>query len=145
MKKLHYSITIQAPKEKVWDMMLHDTTYRVWSEPFARGSHFVGSWEKGSEIKFMAPDERTGELSGMICKVAEHKPYEFISLEFSDVINGSEDDNKEWLGAHENYTFREVNGATELSIDTEAEDEYVPLFDNSWPKALRKLKDIAEH
>lgn len=33
-QKLHFTITINAPKEKVWDTMLQDTTFREWTAPF---------------------------------------------------------------------------------------------------------------
>ena len=31
MQKLHYSIVIDAPKEKVWHAMLDDKQYREWT------------------------------------------------------------------------------------------------------------------
>ncbi len=34
MSKLNFSIVIDAPKEKVWDTMLEDKTYRIWTEAF---------------------------------------------------------------------------------------------------------------
>lgn len=57
MPKLHFSILINTPREKVWEVMFDDKTYREWTSVFMPGSHFVGSWEKGSSIKFLAPKE----------------------------------------------------------------------------------------
>ncbi|MDQ5893468.1 MAG: hypothetical protein QG640_480, partial [Patescibacteria group bacterium] len=31
MQKIHFSIQINAPKEKVWDTMLGEATYREWT------------------------------------------------------------------------------------------------------------------
>lgn len=42
MKTLNYSINIKASKEKVWDIMLSDKTYREWTKVFNPTSHFEG-------------------------------------------------------------------------------------------------------
>ena len=43
MEKLHFSISIKAPKEKVWDTMLNDVTYRQWTSVFnPPGSYYEG-------------------------------------------------------------------------------------------------------
>lgn len=148
MQKLHFSIQIKAPKEKVWDTMLSDKTYREWTEPFQKGSYFEGSWDKGSSIKFLAPDEN-GKLSGMISEISENRPYEFISIKHLGVVqNGVEDttsdEAKSWSGALENYTLKETNGITQVLIDTDSDDKYKDMFNQMWPKALQKLKEIAE-
>lgn len=147
MEKLHFSIVIKAPKERVWDTMLNDETYRKWSEPFMPGAHFVGSWSEGSKILFLAPGEN-GE-SGMVSRIRENRLYEYISIEHMGVVeNGREDTSSEtakaWVGAHEDYTFREINGGTEVLIDTDAADEYREMFEATWSKALQRLKELAE-
>ena len=53
MQKLNFSIVINASKEKVWNTMLEDKTYRIWTEVFSKGSHFIGDWRKGSKILFL--------------------------------------------------------------------------------------------
>jgi ligand-binding SRPBCC domain-containing protein len=44
MEKLNYSITIDAPKEKVWNTMLEKNTYTDWTSAFAEGSTYKGDW-----------------------------------------------------------------------------------------------------
>jgi hypothetical protein len=144
MNKLHFSITINAPKAKVWNTMLNDATYRVWTEAFAAGSHYVGDWNKGSKILFLAPGE-TGKMSGMVCRIKENRLHEYISIEhLGEVKDGKEDTTSEavkaWAGALENYTFKEKNGKTEVLVDmTNVIDEFSEM-----PKALQKLKELAE-
>ena len=70
MKKLHFSTLINAPKEKVWNKMLGGDSYRAWTEVFGPGSHYVGDWNKGSKMLFLAPEE-TGEMSGMVSRIRE--------------------------------------------------------------------------
>ena len=49
MDKLHFAIDVNAPKHKVWDTMLEDSTYRQWTRPFNQnGSWYEGDWSAGS-------------------------------------------------------------------------------------------------
>ena len=149
MQKLHFSILINAPKDKVWHSMLDDKPYREWTKAFHEGSYYKGSWEKGSKILFLGPDPKTGEEGGMVSRIAENKPYEFISIEHLGIVqNGVEDTTSEaarkWAPAFENYTFNDKDGATEVLVDIDIEDEHVQMFNEMWPEALRKLKELAE-
>ena len=51
---------------------------------------------------------------------------------------------RKWAPAFENYTFNDKNGATEVLVDMDVEDEHVQMFNEMWPKGLRKLKELAE-
>jgi len=147
MKKLHFSIKISATRETVWHTMLDDSTFRRWTDVFASGSHFVGSWEKGSKILFLAPLEDS--TSGMVSRIAENRPYEFISIEHLGEVHGGKEETtsekmKGWRGALENYTFKEISGQTEVSVDTDTVEDYEKMFEQKWPEALERLKEIAE-
>ena len=148
MQKIHFSIEINAPKEKVWNAMLEDKTYRKWTESFAPGSHYVGDWSQGTKILFLAPDEK-GNLRGMVSKIEENRPFDYISIEHLGVVQDgiedtTSDEVKMWSGSHENYSFAEKNGVTELTVDMDINDDYKAMFEEMWPKALKKLKNIAE-
>jgi Activator of Hsp90 ATPase homolog 1-like protein len=148
MKTLHFSILINAPKEKVWNTMLGEDTYRAWTDVFMPGSHYVGSWSEGSKILFLAPGE-TGEMSGMVSRIIENRPYEYVSIEhLGEVHEGKEDtsseEGKRWAGAFESYTYKEKDGRTDVLVDTDTVEEFEEIFQESWPKALQKLKELAE-
>ena len=150
MQRQHFSIVIKAPKEKVWNTMLEDVTFRKWTEPFAPGSYYKGDWNEGSKILFLAPGEK-GEM-GMVSRIKENKLYEYVSIEhLGEVHDGIEDTSSEavkrWAGSLENYTFKQKDGATEVLVDMETEEmnkEMFEMFEDMWPKALQKLKDLAE-
>lgn len=149
MQKLHFSIVINAPKEKVWHAMLDDKPYREWTKAFNEGSYYKGSWGKGSKILFLGPDPKTGEEGGMISRIADNRPYEFISIEHLGIVqNGVEDttseEAKKWTPAHENYTFKEKDGATEVLVDMDTDDEHIEMFKKMWSEGLQQLKTIAE-
>jgi len=149
MQKLHYSIVINAPAAKVWSTMLDDATYRIWTESFSPGSYYKGDWKTGSKILFLGPGEK-GE-GGMVSRIKENRKHEFISIEHLGMVqDGKEDTSSEeakaWAGALENYTFIDKSGATELRIDLTGNiaDEFAKMFDEMWPNALQKLKDLSE-
>lgn len=147
MERLNFSITVNAPKEKVWQTVIDDATYRKWTEPFHAGSYFKGDWSVGSKILFIAPGEN-GD-SGMVSRIKENRPYEFISIEHIGMISKGVEDTtsdevKKWAGVLENYTFKEVDRGTEFSVEMDCEDEYKNMMNEMWPKALQKLKEICE-
>jgi hypothetical protein len=149
MQKQHYSIHIDAPVEKAWDTMLNEPTYREWTKAFSPGSYYKGSWDRGSKILFLGPDPESGQEMGMVSRIKENRPHEFISIEHLGVVhNGVEDteseEAKKWTPAYENYTFRSANGGTEISIDVDTADEYAADFEKMWPQALQSLKELAE-
>lgn len=148
MEKLHFNIEINAPKEMVWNTMLNDKTYRIWTEAFAPGCYYEGSWDKGSKILFLAPNEN-GKIGGMISRIKENRKYEFISIEHVGIVNEGKEDTtsdevKGWTGALENYSLKEIDGKTELIVEMDSHENYAEMFNDMWPKALMKLKKLAE-
>lgn len=148
MERLHFSITINAPKETVWKTMLDRELYSQWTDAFMPGSYFEGDWSEGSSLRFLAPD-KNGNIMGMVSRVRENKPFRYLSLEHLNTIeNGVENRSEEavnnWAGAQENYILNEKDGKTELLIEMDTSEEYKEMFMESWPKALQKLKTLSE-
>jgi hypothetical protein len=149
MQKIHLSTIINAPKEKVWHTMLDDQTYREWTKAFSPGGYYKGSWEKGSKIVFLGPDPETGKEGGMVSRIAENKPYEFLSIEHLGILKDGVEDTtseiaREWTPAFENYTFREKDGSTELLVDMDVAEKHVEEFKKMWANGLEQIKLIAE-
>jgi uncharacterized protein YndB with AHSA1/START domain len=145
MKPMHFSITIRAPKKKVWNTMLQQETYRIWTAEFMQGLYYEGSWEQGKKIRFLGPDG-----SGLTSVIAENQPYRYLSIKHLGFIKDGIDDTespeaKAWSPAYENYTFAERDGITELKVEMSgflAEDEQIMA--DIWPKALARLKSLCE-
>ena len=149
MSKLNFSILIDAPISKVWDTMLEDKTYRIWTEEFTPGSHYVGNWNQDSKILFLGPSN-DGKLAGMVSRIKENKFHKYISIEhLGEVYDGVEDTTSDrvkiWAGALENYTFIDKTGKTELVVDMDINEEFKEMFEGMWPKALQKLKELCEN
>src|SRR4051812_46720391 len=118
MEKLHFETLINAPREKVWSVLLDNATYREWTSAFMEGSYAVTDWQKGSKALFLGGSG----LDGMVSRIEENIPNEFISIEhLGEVKDGVEDTTsekvKQWAGSHENYTLKESDGKTQLLID----------------------------
>lgn len=144
MERLTFNIRVRAPSEKVWEILWGTATYTLWTAPFCEGSYAETDWEKGSKVHFLAPDK-----SGMVAIIKEKILHEYISFEhIGEVKKGVEDTESEnvkaWAGAEENYTLKPVGNGTELVIDIDVNDEYRDFFQTTWPKALDKVKALAE-
>jgi uncharacterized protein YndB with AHSA1/START domain len=148
MERLHFTIDIDAPREKVWKTMLEDRTYRDWTTAFMPGSYYEGDWSEGSKIRFLGPGEG-GKLDGMVSRIKQNRPYEYVSIEHYGIVHDSVEDTtsdevKKWAGAQENYIFEPRNGGTELRIELDTDDDYKDMFQDMWPKALQRLKELSE-
>jgi len=148
MENIQFNITINASKQKVWNTMLSQDTYREWAKAFHEGSHYEGNWEKGTEMRFLGP-QTDGEMGGMFSRIKENIPYEFISIEHLGMIANGEIDTeseqvKQWAPSYENYTFTENNGQTNVKIEMQTPPEYKAMFEGMWAKALDTLKTLAE-
>ena len=144
MKTLTFDISIKAPKRRVWETMLGDESYRIWTSPFCEGSYFSGSWEKGSKMQFLAPGG-----DGMTSVIAENKPYEFVSIRhLGEISKGVEDTTSEkvkaWAPAYENYSFTEGAGETTVSVSLDTLPEYEQYMLETYPKALNLLRELCE-
>lgn len=150
MEKLTFGIGINAPREKVWHTMLDDTTYRQWTSIFNEGSRYVGTWEIGAEMRFIGVDDTGSELGGMYSKIKDLREYEFVSIEHLGMItetgeiDTTSEEVKKWSPAFENYTFNNTEWGTEVLVELTVPAEWKEMFSDMWPRALAKLKEIAE-
>jgi predicted 3-demethylubiquinone-9 3-methyltransferase (glyoxalase superfamily) len=144
MKKLNFSTDIDAAPHVVWDLMLGDAGYRNWTSAFCEGSYYVGSWNKGDKIRFLSPGN-----NGMIAEIAESRPHEHVSIRHLGIImNGVEDTTSEqvraWTPAYENYTLEPIDKGTRVRIAMDITDEFAAYMEDTWPRALARLKKLCE-
>jgi uncharacterized protein YndB with AHSA1/START domain len=147
MRRLTFRIEIDAPPSRVWSAMLDDATYRDWASAFSPGSRFEGDWSEGSRIRFVGPGE-SGE-GGIVSRVRASRPHEYVELEHLGIVHQGVEDTtsdvaREWASAHESYTFTDAGGGTELIVKCETTQEYEAAFEDMWPRALERLKALAE-
>ncbi len=144
MKKLNFSTQINATKERVWNILWDDATYRQWTAAFHEGSYAESDWQEGSKILFLGPGG-----NGMISRIARLVPNEIMTFEhLGEMKEGVEDfttaAEKGWAGALEHYALHEINGGTKLFVELDWDDEFADYFQKTFPKALEKVKELAE-
>ena len=142
--KINFSIKIKAPAQKVWNVLWNDATYRKWTSVFCEGSYAVSDWKEGSRIQFLSPGG-----GGMYSTIARSKSNEFMSFKHIGVMKGGkelplDDETKKWTGALENYTLKETEGTTELTAELDATEDHQKYFQETFPKALEKVKELSE-
>jgi uncharacterized protein YndB with AHSA1/START domain len=146
MKRLEYKIDIAAPAEKVWKTMLDKETYDKWTSVSWPGASYQGKWGKGENIRFASEDG-----SGTLATIIAFEPYSYIDCEHIAVLlsGGIEDKDsdlaKGWVGTKEAYRFTEENGNTQLLVTLNINPDWEKMFNEGWPNALNKLKEICEH
>jgi hypothetical protein len=64
MKQLQFSIKINAAKEKVWDTLWQDETYRDWASIIDPESYMIGDMKEGNEIQFISSASGYGNKFG---------------------------------------------------------------------------------
>jgi len=139
METLSKSIEINAPKEKVWNVLTQDM--QSWATAFAE--NVGGDWQQGGKVWFLGKDG-----TGMKGTITERRENEYIKF-VNDVmvINNIETtDLKEWTGTGDTYMLTEKDGVTTLAIEsigTSKED--MTTMEPMWDEALKRIKDNSEH
>ena len=151
MNKLQFKITIHAPVTKVYDFMLgiqDKSTYEQWTAEFNPTSSYEGNWDRGSKILFIGTDGN-GEKGGMVSKIAENIPNQFVSIQHYGLVKAGEEitegpEVEKWANGLENYSFEENNGTTTLTVDLDTTEDFIDFMNDTYPKALNKLKELCE-
>lgn len=151
MKKLQFKVSINAPTDKVYDIMLgisNKSTYEQWTALFNPTSTYEGTWTKGSKILFIGTDEK-GEKGGMVSEISANIPNQFISIRHYGLVKADVEitegpEVEKWANGFENYTFVENNGTTTVTVDLDTTEDFLGYMNETYPKALDKLKEICE-
>ncbi|NEU06884.1 SRPBCC domain-containing protein [Flavihumibacter sp. R14] len=151
MKKLQFTVSINAPASRVYDVMLgisSKSTYEQWTSLFNPTSSYEGSWDKGNKMLFIGVDEK-GEKGGMVSRIVENIPNQFVSVQHYGLVKGDKEisegpEVEKWANGFENYTFQENNGTTTLTVDLDTTEDFLDYMNETYPKALDKLKELCE-
>jgi uncharacterized protein YndB with AHSA1/START domain len=139
MDTLKFHVEINAPREKVWRSLWDDDTYRQWTSAFSEGSYAESDWKEGSKIRFLGPDG-----NGMHSVIDTLVPNEQMKFRHIGEIKNGEESESNWQGAMESYYLSDKNGGTEVRVELDSVGEYKEYFNVAFPKALHRLKQIAE-
>ena len=141
MRKMRFSIEIKASKGKVWDTLWQDETLRQWAGVIDPGTYMAGVLKEGDEIQFIS-----GNGYGVTSKVLKMMPSEFLLLRHTADTQdyGKREREKQWTGGEESYSLAEADGATTLTVASDVPAELEGYFKDAYPKALERVKNLAE-
>lgn len=144
LKKISFSTTIKASKEKVWAVLWNDESYRSWTSAFTQGSYAVSDWNEGSKILFL-----DGKGSGMYSTIAKKIPNEFMSFKHIGEVKDNielpvDEQTQSWSGSMEDYILKEKDGSTELTIEMDVVESFMDYLKKTFPVAIDNIKNLAE-
>ena len=144
LKKISFSTTIKASKEKVWAVLWNDESYKSWTSAFTQGSYAVSDWNEGSKILFL-----DGKGSGMYSTIAKKIPNEFMSFKHIGEVKDNielpvDEQTQSWSGSMEDYILKEKDGSTELTIEMDVVESFMDNIKKTFPVAIDNIKNLAE-
>jgi uncharacterized protein YndB with AHSA1/START domain len=141
MKTIQFLVEIHAAKEKVWDTLWQDETFREWAGIIDAGTYMVGNLKEGNEVQFIS-----GNGYGVTSLVEKLTPGELLLFRhYADTQeSGKREREKEWTGGTESYALAEKDGTTTLTATFDVPPELEEYFKVNYPKALERVKVLAE-
>ena len=141
MQTLRFSVDITSSKQNVWHTLWDDSTFRDWAGVIDEGTHMVGEMTEGHTIEYISASGY-----GVTSLIVKLVPEESVMLrhlaDTMDNGNGIRED--EWTGGTENYTITEHDEVTTLTIELTVPDGQTDTFKDRMPKALERVKSLAE-
>lgn len=141
MKKLQFTIEINTDKEKVWNTLWQDKTFKEWAGIIDPGTYLLGELKEGNEVQFIS-----AEGYGVTSFVEKLIPNEYLLLKhLADTKeSGKEEREKEWSGGEESYRLLNNGITTTLTVEFNVPLELEEYFKINYPKALEKIKELTE-
>ena len=141
MKEMQFSVDIDATKEKVWNTLWRDETFRQWAGIIDPGTHMVGELKVGNEVQFISANGY-----GVTSLVKKLTVGEFLLLNHrADTQDaGEQEREKEWAGSEESYRLMEKGDTTVLTVNFGIPPKLEEYFKVAYPKALERVKKLAE-
>ncbi|KFE98020.1 ATPase [Chryseobacterium formosense] len=147
METLSYEIIINAPKQKIWDVLWGNDTYSEWTKFFNPKSASImkSDWQVGGKTYFT-----NAEGEGMVSTIDSlEKPDQIIFKHLGMVDKeGNEDTEsmevKQWSGCYEKYILIDFDGKTKLHAEVQTEKDWREHIDQGFTKGLEVVKNLSE-
>lgn len=145
MQTLQFTIDINAPASKVWNVLWDDATYRKWTTAFCEGSYALSNWNEGDSVHFLDPNG-----NGMYSVIEKKIDNELMSFRHIGNIMKLEempldDETKLWSNSKEIYELKEENNQTKLTVNIDTLENYASFFNEKMPKAIDLVKNLSEN
>lgn len=144
LQQIQKSVSIDAPAQKVWEVLLNKEYIEQWYKAFGEGVKADTDWQLGSKAIFT-----DNNSDGIIGRIVTLEPNKKISIEYDGFMSkGKEDHVSEAAmaikGTQETYSLEQTGNSTNLSISLEMDEKYFDMMSTMWDNALQKIKDLSE-
>jgi uncharacterized protein YndB with AHSA1/START domain len=145
METLSYEKIIDAPKQKVWDVLWNSETYSEWTKFFSPGSVMKSDLKVGGKTYFI-----NTEGEGMVSTIDSlEEPNQLIFKHLGMVDKDGNEDTQskevmEWSGCYEKYILIDFDGKTKLHTEVQVDKDWEEHMNNGFIKGLEVVKDLAE-
>lgn len=139
MNRLHFTIEISATKEKVWNTLWEDESYRKWTSVFMQGSYAETDWKEGSEVLFLTEDG-----SGIQSLVDKNIPCEHMVFRHICELKKREPVGETWDNIREEYVLIPTAEGIHLEVTHDVTAGMGKYLLNTMPKAMEVLKALCE-
>ncbi|MCE3074719.1 SRPBCC family protein [Chryseobacterium gwangjuense] len=150
METLSYEKIIDAPKQKVWDVLWNEKTYGEWTRFFSPDPDSVtvmkSNWKVGGKTYFL-----NSEGEGMVSTIDSIEEPDQIIFKHLGMVDkeGNEDTQSkevmEWNGCFEKYILIDFDGKTKLHAEVQVEKEWRDHMNTGFIKGLEVVKNLAEN
>ena len=145
METLSYETVIDAPLQKVWDILWGPETYSEWTKFFSSStSHMKSDWKVGGKTYFVDSNNE-----GMVSTIDSlEEPNQIVFKHLGMIKDGVEDTEsmevKQWSGAFEKYFLIDFGGKTKLHAEIQTEKDWEEHMNTGFTKGLEVIKTLAE-
>ena len=144
LNTLKFQSSIEAPASVVWQILWDPTTYPKWTAPFGEGSHAVSDWKEGSTVLFLGPGGSEG-IQAVIDKLEPNRLMRFRHIgAVRDGKPSTDESDKEWAGAIEQYELSEANRQTVLDVSVQTTERFTDYMAKAFPDGIQIVKKLAE-
>lgn len=142
MKELQFSIRINASKEKVWNILWDDKTFRNWANIIDEGMFMVGEMKKGGNVQFISSVNGYGVTS----KIDKLTLFETVLFKHRQDTkeSGTQEREEEWTGGTECYFLAHTDGVTTLTVKMDVPSEQEEMISIRFPRALDRVRILSE-
>jgi uncharacterized protein YndB with AHSA1/START domain len=142
MNEMQFSIEINASREKVWNTLWQDETFREWASIIDPETYMVGDLKEGNKVQFISAASGYG-VTSLVEKLVTGE-FALLRHQADTQEAGKRERDQEWTGGEETYALAEKDGTTTLSVAFGVPPELEEQFKVSYPKALDRVKVLAE-
>ena len=139
MTLLHYKIHIDAPADKVWEVLFTQNSERHWPSALNEGTYFEGNWKLGSTMKFL--DRENNGMYNLVIKNIAGK--ELAMKHLGWILDGTLSP-QDWEDSTLTYFLEPSEHGTILHAEVNSLDEFVDFFDSKYPQNFEKIKMLSE-